>query len=263
MKINGKISISLLLAAVILLSVVIKLNLKTTNISEVMSVDWGLSFQNKGDAPVGNVNNAELKKYGAAFLGDVKENKIYLTFDAGYEAGYTEKILDVLKEENVKACFFIVGNYLETAPDLVKRMVNEGHTVANHTYNHPDMSKIESEESFLKELKAVEEKYKEITNEEMEKFYRPPQGKFSIENLKMAEKNGYKTVFWSLAYVDWLKDKQPLENEALNKLTERIHPGAIILLHSTSETNSKILKELINKYREMGYEFAAIDEVFK
>ncbi len=225
--------------------------------------NWGLSFQGENKAPIGNISNEELKKYGAAFLGDDKNNKIYLTFDAGYEAGYTEKILDILKEENVKACFFIVGNYLETAPNLVKRMAEEGHIVANHSYSHPDMSKILNENEFLKELKKVEEKFNEITNLKMPKLYRPPQGKFSIDNLKMAQNNGYNTAFWSLAYVDWLKDNQPTKNEALSKLTERIHPGAIILLHSTSKTNSEILKDLIIKYKEMGYSFSSLDEVFK
>ena len=282
-KLDKKRLIIIFISVLVLITSVLGFTLKSENVSEnrneneneneniiVVSgeiTNWGLSFREKGKAPVGNVNNEELKKYGAAYLGNENENKneneIYLTFDAGYEAGYTENILNVLKEENVKACFFIVGNYLETAPDLVKRMAEEGHTVANHTYTHPDMSKITSESDFLNELSRVEEKYREITGMEMPKLYRPPQGKFSLENLKLAKKNGYSTAFWSLAYVDWLKDDQPTHQEALSKLTERIHPGAIILLHSTSKTNSEILKELITKYKEMGYTFGTIDEVFK
>ena len=264
-KLNKKLIISVTLSLLVIITALIGFTLKEKEYTSVSAeiTNWGLSFRKEGEAPIGNISNAELKKYGAAFLGNDKNNKIYLTFDAGYEAGYTENILNILKEENVKACFFIVGNYLETAPDLVKRMAEDGHIVANHTYTHPDMSKIESESEFLKELNRVEEKYKEITGRTMPKLYRPPQGKFSLDNLKMAQKNGYNTAFWSLAYVDWLKDNQPTKNEALSKLTERIHPGAIILLHSTSKTNSEILKELITKYKEMGYSFSSLDEVFK
>ncbi|MBE6731704.1 MAG: delta-lactam-biosynthetic de-N-acetylase [Ruminococcaceae bacterium] len=276
-KLDKKRLIIIFISVLVLITSVLGFTLKSENVSENRNenenniavsgeiTNWGLSFREKGKAPVGNVNNGELKKYGAAYLGNENENinEIYLTFDAGYEAGYTENILNVLKEENVKACFFIVGNYLETAPELVKRMAEEGHTVANHTYTHPDMSKITSESDFLNELSRVEEKYREITGMEMPKLYRPPQGKFSLENLKLAKENGYNTAFWSLAYVDWLKDDQPTHQEALSKLTERIHPGAIILLHSTSKTNSEILKELITKYKEMGYTFGTIDEVFK
>ena len=140
-------------------------------------------------------------------------------------------------------------------------MIDEGHIVGNHTYSHPDMSKISTAESFSNELNKMENKYKEITGKEMLKIYRPPQGKFSEENLSMAKDMGYKTIFWSLAYVDWLEDKQPTKEEAFSKLLTRIHPGAVVLLHSTSKTNCEILDELLTKWKEMGYTFKAIDQI--
>ena len=138
-----------------------------------------------------------------------KRQVIYLTFDAGFENGNTPAILDALKKHNVPATFFVVGTFISSNPDLIKRMVEEGHTVGNHTYHHPDMSQISTQEAFQKELGDVEEEYKKITGQEMTKYYRPPQGKYSETNLKMAKEMGYKTFFWSLAYVDWYENDQP------------------------------------------------------
>ena len=203
--------------------------------------NWGLSFPSPGQAPVGNTTNDYLKQFNACYMGDPGVKVIYLTFDAGYENGNTAKILDALKKHGVHAAFFVVGNYLETSPELVKRMVEEGHIVGNHTYHHPDMSKISDKQSFEKELKDLENLYTQVTGQTMKKYYRPPQGKYSENNLKMAQEMGYKTFFWSLAYVDWYQDKQPSKEEAFKKLLGRIHPGAIVLLHSTSDTNGAIL----------------------
>ena len=225
------------------------------------SQDWGLGFSEKGQPPTGMATSEELKEYEAYFLGDSSQKKIYLTFDAGYENGNTEAILDALKKHQVKATFFVVGHYLETAPELVKRMEEEGHTVGNHTYHHYDMSKISDMDSFSKEIKSVEEKYREITGEEMTKYYRPPQGKYSIDNLQMAKELGYHTFFWSLAYVDWKEDAQPTKEEAFEKILSRIHPGAIILLHNTSSTNAEILDELLTKLELSGYEFGTLEQV--
>ena len=229
--------------------------------SSSVSNDWGLSYKENGKTPQGNVSKTLLKDYNAFYVGDEAQKNIYLTFDAGYENGYTESILDTLKKHNVNATFFLVGNYLETKPDLVKRMADEGHIVGNHTYSHPDMSKISTAEAFADELNKMGSKYKEITGKDMLKIYRPPQGKFSEENLSMAKAMGYKTVFWSLAYVDWLEDKQPTKEEAFSKLLTRIHPGAVVLLHSTSKTNCEILDELITKWKDMGYSFKSIEEL--
>ncbi len=226
------------------------------------TASWGLSFQREGDPPVGNAGSQSLAKYDAVFLGDTEQPKLYLTFDAGYENGCTAKILDVLKAHGVPAAFFVVGNYLETEPALVRRMAEEGHIVGNHTWHHYDMPRISSPAAFSEELEKVEDKYEEITGSPMPKYYRPPRGEYSEDNLKMAKELGYKTVFWSLAYVDWYQDKQPSKEEAFSKLLPRVHNGAVVLLHSTSKTNANILDELLTRWEEMGYSFGSIDELF-
>ena len=225
------------------------------------SENWGLGFGTEGKPPTGNAGAEELKKYNAYFIGDTTQNTIYLTFDCGYENGNTEPILDALKKHDVKATFFVVGNFLETSPEIVKRMIAEGHTVGNHTYHHLDMSSISSMDAFKKETQDVENLFEQITGTPITKFYRPPQGKYNIENLKMAQELGYHTFFWSLAYVDWYQDKQPTKDEAFGKLLKRIHPGAIVLLHSTSSTNAQILDELLTKWEEMGYTIKPLTEL--
>lgn len=217
--------------------------------------NWGLSFQKQGEAPVGNASSEYLAQYDALYCKDPAEKKLYITFDAGFENGNTEKILDALKKHGVKAVFFLVGNYFETQPDLVKRMVSEGHTVGNHTYSHPDMSAIADEASFQNELEKNARLYQELIGTEMPKLYRPPQGKFCENNLRMAQKLGYHTVFWSLAYVDWYENDQPTRDEAFQKLLPRVHPGAVVLLHSTSKTNGEILDELLTEWEKQGYTF--------
>ena len=223
--------------------------------------NWGLSFQEEGKSPVGNATFDELKAYNAYYAEDTEEKVLYLTFDCGYENGNTEPILDALKKHKAPATFFVVGNFISTSPDLVKRMHEEGHTVGNHTYHHPDMSQISTKEAFAKELGDVEELYQEITGKTMTKYYRPPQGKYSTDNLQMAKDMGYHTFFWSLAYVDWYQDDQPTHEEAFDKLLGRIHPGAIVLLHSTSSTTAEILDELLGKWEDMGYTFHSLDEL--
>ncbi len=225
------------------------------------SENWGLGFGTEGKPPTGNASAEELKKYNAYFIGDTTQNTIYLTFDCGYENGNTEPILDALKKHDVKATFFVVGNFLENSPEIVKRMIAEGHTVGNHTYHHLDMSSISSMDAFKKETQDVENLFEQITGTPITKFYRPPQGKYNIENLKMAQELGYHTFFWSLAYVDWYQDKQPTKDEAFGKLLKRIHPGAIVLLHSTSSTNAQILDELLTKWEEMGYTIKPLTEL--
>jgi len=234
---------------------------KNERIKQTSADNWGLGFTQDGQPPTGTATADELKKYDAYYIGDTSKKVIYLTFDAGYENGHTEKILDALKKHNVKATFFLVGNYIKSCPELVNRMLEEGHTVANHTYSHPDMSAISSKDDFQKELTRLEEAFKEATGKEMAKFYRPPQGKFSRKNLQMAKELGYKTFFWSLAYVDWFNDRQPTKEEAFKKLLGRIHPGAIVLLHSTSKTNADIMDELISRWKEMGYSFGSLQEL--
>ena len=186
---------------------------------------------------------------------------LVLTFDDGPDSRYTPVLLDLLKHENIPAAFFVVGNFLSDQPDLVKRMAAEGHIVGNHTWSHPDMSKISTQEAFSEELNRVSTLYQETTGQEMVKFYRPPQGKYSTQNLQMAKDLGYQTFFWSLAYVDWYQDQQPTHDEAFEKLTGRIHPGAIVLLHNTSSTNAEILDELLTKWEEMSYSFGSLNQL--
>jgi len=223
--------------------------------------NWGLSFQTEGAAPIGNATAEDLAQYGAYYLGDTGKKVIYLTFDCGYENGYTEQILDALKKHHAPAAFFVVGNMVETAPDIVCRMAEEGHIVGNHTYHHPDMSSISDQTAFQKELESLEALYRQTTGRPLSHFYRPPQGKYSEQNLRQAQALGYTTVFWSLAYVDWYVDDQPTAQQAYDKLLPRIHDGAIVLLHSTSRTNGEILDELLTKWEEMGYTFASLEEL--
>lgn len=225
------------------------------------SEDWGLGFGEPGMQPTGNATAQDLAWYDAYYVGEDGEKVIYLTFDCGYENGNTEPILDALKKHNVQATFFVVGHYLESAPDLVKRMVKEGHTVGNHTYHHPDMSAISDLTTFQKEMEDVAALFQEVTGTELSSYYRPPQGKCNVENLKMAQALGYRTVFWSLAYVDWDTDKQPSHEEAFDKLTTRVHPGAVVLLHNTSQTNGEILDELLTKWEKMGYTFRPLSDL--
>ena len=251
--------IFLLLGAILAVTVMVFVQF-TTDAMETGA--WGLSFRQENTAPIGPASAEELARFNAAYLGNTQQKVIYLTFDAGYENGCTAKILDVLKKHDVSAAFFLVGNYIEKNADLVRRMVAEGHIVGNHTMHHPDMSKIEEKDAFAKELTDLEQLYRSITGEEMAKFYRPPQGVYSKENLRYAKELGYKTVFWSLAYVDWNNDKQPSAETAFNKLLPRIHNGAVVLLHSTSQTNAEILDELLTRWKEAGYRFESIENLF-
>ncbi len=228
---------------------------------ELDSEDWGLGFGEPGTQPVGNASTEDLAWYHAYYMGDGSEKVLYLTFDCGYENGNTEPILDALKKHNAPATFFVVGHFLETEPELVKRMVEEGHAVGNHTYHHPDMASISDMESFGNEVNDVAQLFFEITGKELSPYYRPPQGKCNVRNLEMAEELGYYTIFWSLAYVDWNQDNQPSHEEAFDKLTTRVHPGAVVLLHNTSSTNGEILDELLTKWEEMGYSFRPLSEL--
>ena len=244
----GALSFALVLAAVMMAGQVLPTG------------SWGLSFS--GGTPKGPATQAQLGRFDGAYVGNTEEKVIYLTFDAGYENGCTGKILDILKVHQVPAAFFLAGNYLQKNPDLVARMAAEGHIVGNHTMHHYDMRKLSEEATFRAELEGIEALYRQITGQELPKFYRPPQGLYSEENLKMAQKLGYKTVFWSLAYADWDNARQPTAEFALEKLNSRIHNGAVVLLHSTSTTNAAILDQLLTGWEQLGYRFAPITELF-
>lgn len=193
--------------------------------------------------------------------GDDNEEKvIYLTFDVGYENGNVSKILDVMKDEGVSGSFFILGNVIDKTPELILRMINEGHIVCNHTVNHPNLVG-KSEELFKNEILELENKYRQLTGKEMSKFFRPPEGTFDKEMLKRAQSLGYKTVFWSFAYADWDNNKQMNEEAALKKILDNIHNGEIMLLHPTSSTNAKIMRRLITELKMRGFTFATLDKI--
>ena len=223
---------------------------------------WGLSFQVEGQPPAAPVTAQKLRELGGAYWDEDGAKVLYLTFDAGYENGYTAKILDILKELDIPAAFFVTGDYLDRNADLVRRMAAEGHIVGNHTMSHPDMTKVD-DETFRAELKGVEDKYFAITEQTLPKYYRPPQGVYDEASLKRAQEIGYQTVFWSLAYADWDNDRQPSPDEAVEKLNRRIHDGAVVLLHATSKTNAEILERLLTGWMEMGYRFEPITELFR
>ena len=226
----------------------------------VAQYEWGLSFQDENEPPVPNLSAEALRPYNAFYCGDASQKRLYLTFDAGYEHGNTEPILDALKKHNAPGTFFVVGSYIQNNPELIRRMVDEGHAVGNHTYHHPDMSQ-KGEAAFKKELNDLAALFEAATGTKMPLLYRPPEGKFSDDNLKWAQELGYKTIFWSLAYVDWKQDAQPSRADAFDKLMPRTHDGAIVLLHSTSATNAAILDELLTKWEEQGYTFGTLAEL--
>ena len=225
------------------------------------SYSWYCAHVKDHKKPVCGAEMNFIDEYSGFYIGKGDEKVVYLTFDAGYENGNTHAILDALKKHQVKATFFVVGTYIDSEPELIRQITKEGHTVGNHTWHHPDMSHISSIEDFQKELEYVETAYKNVTGKNMTKYYRPPQGKYSEANLQMAKELGYKSFFWSLAYVDWYQDNQPSKEEAFSKLLGRIHPGAIVLLHSTSSTNAEILDELLTRWEEMGYHVQPLENI--
>lgn len=189
-----------------------------------------------------------------------KDKVIYLTFDAGYENGNVARVLDILREESVTAAFFILGHLVERESALVLRMAQEGHTVCNHTYHHKDMAKA-NKETFSKELSSLDKAYEALTGTPMSSYYRPPEGRFTKENLAWAKEMGYKTVFWSFAYPDWDNGKQMSAEKAKKIILDNAHNGEIMLLHPTSQTNAAILGDVIRALREEGYRFGSLDEL--
>lgn len=264
-RLSKKTIIGILLLAVIICTVLIdinKENILSTSANTGLSntkIGWGIKRTDNHEQPdLGEKNKELITKYNGMALGNIDQKYIYLTFDLGYEAGYTEKILDALKEENVQATFFITAHYVNSASDIVQRMIDEGHIVGNHTVNHksmPSLSDDEIEEEVMKLHQTVYEKY----GYEM-KYIRPPMGEFSERTLSISESLGYKTVMWSFAYVDWDEKKQPSEEDAMNKIISNLHNGEIMLLHATSKTNGDIMSQMLKKVKEEGYEFRSIDE---
>jgi len=226
--------------------------------------NWYCKRNDAHEIPALDRELAFIKDYDAYYVNENASDKvIYLTFAAGYENGNVEKILDTLKSHNATAAFFILENHIIRNPELVKRMADEGHLVCNHTAKHPDMSKINDIENFSAQLERLEKVYFELTGTEMAKIYRPPQGRFSKENLELAKKLGYKTVFWSFAYADWDNERQPDCERSLEKLLKHTHSGEILLLHPTSATNAAILDEFMTTLESEGYRFGTLNELWE
>ncbi|OUM97233.1 MAG: delta-lactam-biosynthetic de-N-acetylase [Thermobacillus sp. ZCTH02-B1] len=201
-----------------------------------------------------------LERYGAVFRGSPEGRNLYLTFDNGYENGYTAKILDVLKEKGVPACFFVTGHYVRTEPELLKRMVREGHLIGNHSWSHPDFSKL-SDEKIREELDRVKREVADITGQKDMRYLRPPRGIFSERSLRVSRDLGYTNVFWSIAYKDWDTSAQRGARYAYENVVSQLHPGAIILLHSVSKDNAEALGAIIDEARRQGYTFRSLDHL--
>ena len=230
-----------------------------TSTENSKTIGWGIKRANNNKQPdVGTTNKKILEENSGICMGNDLEKVIYLTFDEGYEAGYTAQILDILKAHDVKATFFITSHYLNTASELVERMINEGHIVGNHTCSHPSMPSITDEE-IEKELMQLHQAVYEKFNYEM-KYMRPPKGEFNERTLKKTAELGYETVMWSFAYCDWDEKKQPSIEEAKKIIINNFHNGEIMLLHPNSKTNSEVLEEVIKEAKNQGYEFELLDQ---
>lgn len=224
------------------------------------AIHWGIKKASDGvPAEAGKQLDDLLQKHGSFYKGDPTKKEIYLTFDNGYENGYTSKILDVLKKEKVPATFFVTGHYLNTEPDLVKRMAKEGHIVGNHSWSHPDLTQV-SDERLYEELEKVKKKTEELTGNKEMNYLRPPRGIFSERTIDLANKQGYTHVFWSLAYIDWKTDQQKGAQYAYDNIMKQIHPGAILLLHTVSKDNADALESAIKDLKKQGYSFKSLDD---
>jgi len=230
---------------------------------ESKNYSWYSVPGKNNEQPRFDVNLDDIKSYGAYAVGNKDDKVLYLTFDFGYENGNVKKCLDALNKNDVKGTFFILENVVKTNPDLLKEMVETGHTVANHTLKHKNMCNIKSFTEYEKELAGLEKLFEETTGYKMAKYYRPPKGEFTKQNLEYNQKLGYKTIFWSLAYKDWDNNSQPDKAATVKKLLDRTHNGAVVLLHPTSATNAAILDTLIQEWKALGYRFGSLDELTK
>ena len=232
------------------------------NVSDNEELNWYYVQRKKNKLPeCPKESESFLKKYNGYYVSNTSKKVLYLTFDEGYENGNTSAILDTLKKLKIPAAFFVVKPYIDENPKLIKRMVKENHLVCNHSSTHPSMAQITDSDTFKREFKDVEKAYKKLTKKNMPKYFRPPMGKYSKNSLIRTKELGYKTIFWSFAYKDWLINEQPSEEYAINKILDGVHPGAIILLHAVSDTNTKILEEVLLKLQKEGYTFKSLDDL--
>jgi len=228
--------------------------------TETTEYHWYTMPKTDGTQPDQQPEFAFISRYDGYRIGAPDKKVIYLTFDAGYENGNTPQILDALKKHNAPAAFFLVDHYIKSNPEFVRRMVDEGHLVCSHSTSHKNMSAMDFE-TFKKEMEGVAERCKAVAGRPIAPYFRPPEGRFSERCLKYAQQMGYKTIFWSFAYKDWLTNAQPSPQDAMNTIIKRTHPGMVALLHATSATNAEILDDLLSKWEEMGYSFESLDDL--
>ncbi|ENH97995.1 polysaccharide deacetylase [Gracilibacillus halophilus YIM-C55.5] len=227
---------------------------------ELYGYGWGFNKKGNHQQPDIGVYQEILDQYNSYYVDPTGDKDIYLTFDNGYEAGFTEQILDVLKEKQVPATFFLTGHYVDDQPQLVKRMVNEGHIIGNHSNGHKDFTSI-SKETFVNDVESLTEKVEALSDKAVVQYIRPPSGKFDEESLQWAQELGYTHVFWSLAFVDWNEGTDKGWKHAYEEVMQQIHPGAIILMHTVSQDNADALAYLIDDLREEGYQFKSLDDL--
>jgi len=230
---------------------------KPSNYNDAKS--WWFS-RNTSKTPPSAQGEIDLSKYDAYYLGDTSSKKIYLTFDEGYENGCTPQILDILKENDVKAAFFVTKSYIKSEPEIVKRMAEEGHIVGNHSVTHPDMTTLTDDE-VMQEILGCADYYNEVTGYDMPKFFRPPAGGYSVRTLEITKNLGYKTIFWSYAYKDWLVDEQPGRDVAYQNAMDYSHNGCIMLLHAVSTSNTEALDDILKDLKAQGFEFVSLEEL--
>lgn len=227
-------------------------NTKLSNVTK----GWYFNRNSNHNPPTAQ-KEIDINKYGGYYLGNINEKVVYLTFDQGYENGYTNKILDVLKEKDVKAAFFLTKPYIKNNPDILKRMIADGHILANHSVTHPSLPSL-SDEKIIFEIEEVDRYLKELTGYSMDKFFRPPMGEYSQRTLAITNDLGYKTIFWSFAYKDWLVDDQPTKSVAHKTVLDNLHNGSIILLHSVSSANTDALPDIIDSIKKQDYKFGSL-----
>ncbi|MCL2703043.1 MAG: polysaccharide deacetylase family protein [Defluviitaleaceae bacterium] len=220
---------------------------------------WGFRRNSSFQPPEGFFKY-DIRNFGGDYLGDISRPVVYLTFDEGYDMGFTPAILDTLKEKGVKAAFFVTTSFIRSSPELCARMKNEGHIVGNHSDTHRDMNELTDEE-IIEELKEVERLFKQATGFDLDPFFRFPSGVYSMRALDTVYRQGYRTFFWSLAYRDWDVNNQPGKDEAFRQVTEHIHNGCVILLHSVSQSNAEALGDIIDRVHAMGFTFESLDSI--
>lgn len=220
---------------------------------------WWFTRNQQHQIPATNRDTAQLLAQNNAFYVLPNNDKnIYLTFDCGYELGYTAKILDILDRQHIKAAFFITGHYIQSQPDLVKRMQTSGQLVCNHTWNHPDLTTV-SQDKFNQEIMSLDQKFSELTGSPMSPYLRPPMGNYSATSLRWAQELGYATVFWSMALQDWDPNKQPGAESVHKSILDNIHPGAVILMHAVSQSDTEALEQIIIDLQAQGYVFSTFN----